>query len=137
MPNIVFNPYLFLRTPALSYKDYDITLLEELLKQQFFQAAVFFASESLYMELKRCGFNYPLLDKKVKFSLQKYFNRMCHRPTPFGMFSAFSSLGWGEGENQESGALAQEGKVYVNPDFQFTADLARRLERSGECAGLK
>ncbi len=126
-----------MRTPALSYEDYKPEMLADLLKKQFFQSAIFFASESLYTELKRCGFEYDSLDKKVKVSLQKYFNRMCHRPTPFGMFSAFTSLNWGIFEDSPNCILENKGDVYVNPDFQFTADIARKMERSGEFGNVK
>jgi len=137
MFNFDFNPYLFLRTPALSYRDYKPDIMAELLKTQFFQSAIFFASESLYLELERCSFDYGLLDKKVKLSLQKYFNRMCHRPTPFGMFSAFSSTNWSLLNNPGSCILEENGEVYVNPDFQFTADIARRMEKTGEFNNVK
>ena len=137
MPGIIFNRYLFLRTPALSYLDYESSCPADLLNDQFFQSAIFFASESLYTELKRCGFNYMRLDNKVKLSLQKYFNRMCHRPTPFGMFSAFTSLAWNMFEDSQDCILEDAGKVYINPDFQFTADLARKIEASGEFANVK
>jgi len=137
MINIIFDPYLFMRTPALSYEDYQTDILADLLKKQFFRAAIFFASESLYMELKRYDFDYRILDKKVKLSLQKYFNRMCHRPTPFGMFSAFSSLNWSVFEDAEGCILEDEKEVYINPDFQFTAEVARKMERSAEFNNVK
>jgi len=137
MFNIDFNPYLFLRTPALSYQDYKPDVLAELLKTRFFQSAIFFASESLYLELERYGFDYHRLDKKVIFSLQKYFNRMCFRPTPFGMFSAFSSTSWSIFNDPEKCLLEENGEVYINPDFQFTAEIARRMDQSGEFNNVK
>ncbi len=137
MSNICFNQYLFLRTPALSYEDYDVEILKEILKSPFFQAAIFFASESLYAELGRFNFNYSLLDDKVKLSLQKYFNRMCYRPTPFGMFSAFSSITWNVFNNSQPFVLEEEKKVYVSPDFQFSVDLGKRMEKSGTFGNIK
>ena len=62
---------------------------------------------------------------------------MCYRPTPFGMFSAFSSLGWSTFEEGEKCILEDAGKVYINPDFQFTAELARKMERSAEFDSVK
>ncbi|CAN5115497.1 hypothetical protein BH09BAC6_BH09BAC6_07640 [soil metagenome] len=137
MLNIFFSPHIFLRTPALSYEAYNIPMLAAMLKSQFLQAAIFFASESLYLELKRYDFDYQLLDKKVKLSLQKYFNRMCYRPTPFGMFSAFSTLNWGENSNWGACILDDEKRIYVNPDFQFTANIAREMERSRLFSNIK
>jgi lantibiotic biosynthesis protein len=137
MLNIFFSPYLFLRTPAISYKNYEIEELEKALKTQFFQAAIFFASESLYTELKRYGFDYQLLDNKVKISLLKYFNRMCYRPTPFGMFSAFSSLKWDLSKESSVCILENGRQIYVNPDFQFSVDLARKMEKSAHFTNIK
>jgi len=137
MLNIHFSPYLFLRTPALSYQNHNTATLEELIKTQFFQVAIFFASESLYTELKRFDFDYQLLDNKVKLSLKKYFNRMCYRPTPFGMFSAFSSLRWDLLNDGSDCILEDERQIYVNPDFQFSVDVAREMEKSGYFKNIK
>ncbi|WP_259068124.1 lantibiotic dehydratase [Mucilaginibacter sp. X4EP1] len=137
MLNICFSPYLFLRTPALSYQNYNTPALEKLLKTQFFQVAIFFASESLYTELKRFDFDYQLLDNKVKLSLKKYFNRMCYRPTPFGMFSAFSSLRWDLLNGSSDCILDNDRQIYINPDFQFSVDVAREMEKSGCFTNIK
>ena len=66
MPDFIFNPYLFLRTPALSYGDHDSAELANIIKTPFFQSAIFFASESLYMELQADNFEYSLLGRKSK-----------------------------------------------------------------------
>jgi thiopeptide-type bacteriocin biosynthesis protein len=138
MINIRFNQYLFLRTPALSFVDYRIENFELLLKTQFFQTAIFFASESLYMELSRYEFDYNRLEEKVRLSLRKYINRMCYRPTPFGMFSAFTSLNWSAaGGDAPHCFLSDEDTLYVNPDFQFTVDIARKIEKSPAFSDLK
>ena len=68
MDNIKFSPYLFLRTPALSYTDSN--KLESIIKTHFFQLAILFASEGLYIELKKFDFDYHRLDKKIKFTVQ-------------------------------------------------------------------
>lgn len=138
MINIHFDRYLFLRTPALSFADYSMENFEHLLKTQFFQTAIFFASESLYMELSRCGFDYNRLEEKVKVSLRKYINRMCYRPTPFGMFSAFTSLNWSTDEmSARHCVLSDEHNLYVSPDFQFTVDIARKIEKLPDFSDLK
>ena len=136
MINVSFSSYIFLRTPALSYIQYNAKP-ESIIKSHFFQSAVFFASESLYTELKRYDFNYQLLDKKVRFSLQKYLNRMCYRPTPFGMFSAFTSLYWGESNNISYFILLGEDQLYINPDFQLLIDMSAEIERLGILDNLK
>ena len=129
MNNIKFSPYLFLRTPAISHADYNT--LDEIIKTNFFQLAILFASENLYTELKKNDFDYTRLDKKIKFTLQKYFNRMCHRPTPFGVFSAFTSLNWASLPNNEPCVLG-DSAIYINPDFQLLIDLGRKIEASGK-----
>ena len=136
MINASFSSYVFLRTPTLSYSEYN-SKPENIIKLHFFQLAIFFASESLYMELKRHDFEYNLLDKKVKFSLQKYFNRMCYRPTPFGMFSAFTSLDWSKSEDIQSPILLNKDRLYVNPDFQLLIDVARDIETLDVINNLK
>ena len=136
MISVSFSSYVFLRTPTLSYNEYNSNP-ESIIKLHFFQASLFFASESLYMELMRYDFNYHLLDKKVKFSLQKYFNRMCYRPTPFGMFSAFTSLDWCKSEDTRPCVLLGEDRLYVNPDFQLLIDIARELETLNIIDNLK
>jgi thiopeptide-type bacteriocin biosynthesis protein len=137
MRRLIFNSYLFLRTPALSCSDHKPSALPDLIKDHFFQSAIFFASESLYMELKRCNFSYDVLDNKVKLSLLKYLNRMCYRPTPFGMFSAFTSLNWNLFDDTQKCILDEHREVFINPDFQFTVEIARRMAHSGEFSGVK
>jgi thiopeptide-type bacteriocin biosynthesis protein len=88
-------------------------------------------------ELQRHDFNYHLLDKKVKFSLQKYYNRMCYRPTPFGMFSAFTSLNWCKSEVMQSYILLGEDRLYINPDFQLLIDIAEKIETLNIIDNLK
>lgn len=129
MINISFSPYVFLRTPALSYVRYS-THPKEVIKLHFFQVAIFFASQSLYNELKRYDFNYELLDKKINITIQKYFNRMCFRPTPFGIFSAFTSLQWDSIANMQPCILSNNSSIYVNPDFQLMASIARKIGKS-------
>jgi thiopeptide-type bacteriocin biosynthesis protein len=111
-------------------RKYNFGELKSLLKTVFFQQAIFFASESLYQELKRNEFDYGRLDEKVRLSLQKYLNRMCFRPTPFGMFSAFSSLNWNVPDQKAACVVDGAGKIHVSPDFQVTAEIARQIAKS-------
>lgn len=137
MIKVTFNSFIFLRTPAASYEDYGDILPDELIKSEFFQAAIFFASESLYAELRRNEFNYQALDKKVKISIQKYFNRMCFRPTPFGLFSACSPLEWDVSPQLGNCTLSDEKLFYVNPDFQFSTEIGRVMEESNAFEQVK
>ncbi|MEO6523090.1 MAG: lantibiotic dehydratase [Mucilaginibacter sp.] len=87
-----FHSTLLLRTPVYSYSENNLT---EVLKQSFFRKAIYFSSEVFYNELEKANFDLDKLDKKAVETLKKYFNRMCFRPTPFGICSAFGSLLWG------------------------------------------
>ncbi|MDO3641252.1 lantibiotic dehydratase [Mucilaginibacter sp. L3T2-6] len=85
----------FLRTPVYSFLRYDPERLPELLGTPLFRNAIWLASRSFYAELEKRGFSYKDLTQKQQFTLLKYYNRMCFRPTPFGLFAAFSVVCWG------------------------------------------
>ncbi len=89
-----YFPVVVLRTPAFSYEQYVPGELKKFLRDPFFQQALLLASTSLYAELEKTGFAYDQLNKKERAALLKYLNRMCFRPTPFGLFSAFSAAEW-------------------------------------------
>lgn len=120
-------PRLLLRTPAYSYATYATADLGQLLQDPYFRAALQLASRSLFHALEAAGFHYDALSPKVKSSLAKYLNRMCFRPTPFGLFSGFSLASWGAATGQplqlEEGAL----KVHLSLAFAETLPLAREL----------
>ncbi|HWZ16075.1 MAG TPA: lantibiotic dehydratase [Mucilaginibacter sp.] len=89
-----FFPLLVLRTPVYPIKNYNPAQLKAYIKDPFFQKALLLASRVLYVELKKAGFDHGKLNKKERTALLKYLNRMCFRPTPFGLFSAFSATEW-------------------------------------------
>jgi thiopeptide-type bacteriocin biosynthesis protein len=86
-----------LRSPVYSYRYYSSQNLQKALKQQFFQKAIYLSSEVFYTELQKVNFDLDKLDKKAIDTLKKYFNRMCFRPTPFGLCSASGILNWNDG----------------------------------------
>ncbi|WP_461452133.1 lantibiotic dehydratase [Mucilaginibacter sp.] len=133
MNNIKFSPHIFLRTPALSYTAYNSS--KEIIKSHFFQLAILFASESFYMELKKFDFDYDRLDKKIKLTIEKYVNRMCYRPTPFGLFSSFTTIDWGLQTNNNNCILGNN-IIYINPDFQLQINLGRELELLKDCRDI-
>lgn len=92
-----FLPQLVLRTPLLSYQEYDADNLNNLLQQDWFKLTIYLASADFYERLAEDDFSAVLLTHKERVTLLKYYNRMSFRPTPFGAFSSFSSLPWGEG----------------------------------------
>jgi len=124
-----FCPKLVLRTPAFGYRVYAEADLNQLVKERYFQAAILLASPALYRALQEKQFKYEELSQKARFSLQKYLNRMCFRPTPFGLFSGFSTVKWGAGRQQQ---LLQKNKLKVHADLDFsqTLQIARELLKS-------
>jgi len=91
-----FFPVTILRTPAFSFKDYSTIKLRKILKNSYFQQALLIASSVIFRELEKVDFDFEKLNPKEKNTVQKYFNRICFRPTPFGAFSVFSVADWGQ-----------------------------------------
>jgi thiopeptide-type bacteriocin biosynthesis protein len=120
-----FHPTLLLRTPVYSYQFYSEKNLSEVLKQSFFRKAIYFSSEVFYNELEKVDFDLDKLDKKTIETLKKYFNRMCFRPTPFGICSAFGSLSWGPDETN-----IKLSNNNLKPHIQFS--YAKSIEYANE-----
>ena len=94
MSEYQFHPTLVLRSPVYHYQLYSEDNLAVILKESFFQNAIYFASDVFYNELKKNDFDLNKLDKKAVETVRKYFNRICYRPTPFGIYAAIGSLQW-------------------------------------------
>jgi len=109
-----------LRTPAYSYKTYS-NQIHDILNDPYYRSAIYLASKSLYDVLEKKNFDHALLSEKEQISLRMYFNRMCFRPTPFALFSAFSSISW-EPENREL-VLSNIRKVHIQLDNEFLSEL--------------
>ncbi|WP_448700891.1 lantibiotic dehydratase [Mucilaginibacter sp. AW1-3] len=88
---------LILRSPLLSYQEYQPDNLDALLQNEWFKLAIYLASPDFYQRLALNNFSGKLLLPKEKVTLLKYYNRMSFRPIPFGVFSSFSTLTWAEG----------------------------------------
>jgi len=92
-----FLSEIILRAPLLSYQDYQSSNLDELMQEEWFKLAIYLASPDFYTRLAINNFSGSLISNKERLTLLKYYNRMSFRPTPFGTFSSFSALSWGEG----------------------------------------
>src|SRR5476651_2688215 len=92
-----FLSEIILRAPLLSYEDYQLSDLDELMQDAWFKLAIYLASPDLYARLAINNFSGKLITHKERLTLLKYYNRMSFRPTPFGAFSSFSILSWSEG----------------------------------------
>lgn len=125
MATFRFHPGLLLRIPAHSYTSYQPESLPGLLIDPYFLAALRLASPALYQAVEGSNFRYEALAPKVKASLQKYLNRMCFRPTPFGLFSGFTFSSWGK---PEPFILQQEkSKTHLSLSFSCAQRLAAEL----------
>jgi thiopeptide-type bacteriocin biosynthesis protein len=120
MCNFQVDDFVLLRLPAYSYKNYEVAFLTSALETDFFRSAIFFASRSFYDELQKNSFDYGKLNVQAQISLWKYFNRMCYRSLPYGLFASFSTAKWGEFPS--SIPVAGPGVVYACPDFKMLFD---------------
>jgi thiopeptide-type bacteriocin biosynthesis protein len=96
--------------------------LQEMLDTSFFRSALYFASIELYQQVKSKDFRCDRLSERICQSLFKYFNRMCYRPTPFGMCSAFSVLDWSE--SRDGIRIDADEKLHIRIDFRLSAALS-------------
>ena len=72
MSEFTVDSFLLVRSPAYSYENFNELFLQEVLKTDFFRASLFFASQTLYIELKKKDFDYDLFNEHVKLTLWKY-----------------------------------------------------------------
>jgi hypothetical protein len=91
--NYHFAPHLLLRMPVKAPDDY-VAEQQSFLDDQFFRTAIKVATPSFYAVLDRQQFQAMSLSDKEISTLQKYINRYCFRPTPFGLFSSVSLAEW-------------------------------------------
>lgn len=123
-----FYPSLILRTPAYSYQCYGDPEIQKLLEEPFFKSAIYLASSSLYEALKKKNFRHKELSNKEQLAVKRYLNRMCFRPTPFGLFAGFSMIKWGHQNSMLQ--LGQDKKAHINFSQGYSALLAGDILRS-------
>ncbi|AMP97707.1 hypothetical protein AY601_0764 [Pedobacter cryoconitis] len=125
MSEFIVAPFLLVRSPAYSCENFNEVFLQQQLKTDFFRASLFFASQTLYIELKKKNFDYAQFNEQVKTTLWKYLNRMCFRPLPYGLFSSFSVAKWTSGKNNLS--FSGKGELTALPDFVSVLDYIHGL----------
>ena len=126
-----FYPQLLLRTPVYPHQAYGEKALAKFIKDPFFLAAIQLASPSLYLEVEKGGFEAGCLPARVIVALLKYLNRMCFRPTPFGLFSGFAVASW---KAEPKGQLLLDSdqlKAHAALSFTRVLDLAEELAKDG------
>ncbi|WP_184549775.1 lantibiotic dehydratase [Mucilaginibacter sp. FT3.2] len=102
---------LLLRTPFYSLDDYDLNKVSEVLQQPDFRNALWLASQDFYRSLEKKNFEWAALGQRERFTLQKYYNRMSFRPTPFGSFAAFTLASWSP---ERQVRLAKDGECILH-----------------------
>jgi thiopeptide-type bacteriocin biosynthesis protein len=122
----IFSDYLILRIPAKSTSDYQDADLQTLLNDKAFQAALYIASPLFFIQLKKMEFRQSSLNKKEINTVRKYWNRMCFRPTPFGLFSSITLLRWAD-KGPFQAILKEKPKVNLSLDQRYTALLSEEL----------
>jgi thiopeptide-type bacteriocin biosynthesis protein len=90
---LTFHPELIARTPSFPLEDLFDTSLDEILINPQFREAVYIASPELAKQI----FDNPLnLSNELRPVVWKYFNRMCFRCTPYGMFAGCGKVKWAD-----------------------------------------
>lgn len=127
MSEFIVDPFLLVRAPAYSYENFNESFLQQALTTDFFRASLFFASQTLYIELKKKEFDYTQFNEHVKTTLWKYLNRMCFRPLPYGLFSSFSLAKWTT--EQQPMSFSGKGQFTAIPDFVAVLDYIKTLKQ--------
>jgi len=133
-----FNHFLF-RTPLFSFDKLKKVSREkgeftEILKNKYFQEAVFIASPELHKELLKY-LEGKLTDKKESErlfdSLERYFSRMSTRCTPFGLFAGCSV---GTISNNEATTVILEDSIqrHTRLDMYYLCTLSQELSKIAE-----
>ena len=85
-------PYLVIRAPYFNINTYQLDDLEMTLSLEWFRLALYLASEPFYRQLENLNFDFSKFSDKEKNTIQKYFNRMCFRSTPFVACSTYTAF---------------------------------------------
>jgi lantibiotic biosynthesis protein len=119
-----------LRTPALPYAALlGSESFHHLFEQPHFLEALYLASPVLYDEYEKLR-NGQVTDerekKKIEISLARYYQRMCSRPTPFGLFSGCGITQWSDTENTITVNTASPRR-HTRLDMHYACALAQHL----------
>lgn len=120
----LFAQHLLLRMPVKSPADYSADA-QSFLEDCLFLSAIYLATPSFYESIKRHGFQNNKLSKKEANTLQKYINRYCFRPTPFGLFASVSLAEWSD--KAPSRNFKQHFQACVHADMTYQNALGSNL----------
>jgi thiopeptide-type bacteriocin biosynthesis protein len=128
MRQLLIDPFLLVRSPAYSYQDFSQRFLSEALKTDFFRASLFFASQTLYTELRKKDWDYEQFSPAAQVTLWKYLNRMCFRALPYGFFSSYSAGCWAKNADEGQFCFSGEDELIVHPDFKLMLEYLSGLD---------
>lgn len=126
-----FHKTVILRSPICAFGDaIDDEEVLAFFKQKMAREALYIASPAIVQELDRIESDPdPEKKKRLLQSLSKYYNRMRTRCTPFGLFSAISTLEW----DHVSEIKLEEGmKRFTRFDMHYLCSLANYTEKLPE-----
>lgn len=112
---------------ALSQKEY----FQEIIRSDFFEEAIYFASPDLYEELQKYKSG-KIKEKdriRVENALFKYLTRMSSRCTPFGLFSSCAT---GEKGDSSEVTLTPRLNVHLRFDMLYLCNLSQELGKLPE-----
>lgn len=140
-PYQFFSQYVF-RSPLFSLKDFlkkveDGELSEGSLKEIYadpiFREAIYLASPYLDGEIRKWLHSNEIPSKKklekLKNTIRKYYNRMSHRCTPFGLFSG---VGLGSFDHNIFDGFDRVSIRDTKLDMHFLVGLAEELSKANE-----
>jgi thiopeptide-type bacteriocin biosynthesis protein len=126
-----FASQMLLRSPVKNPAAYSADP-QIFLNDSYFLAAIRLATPVFYHILERQNFAAAGLSGKEATTLQKYINRYCFRPTPFGLFSSVSLIG--QREAREEISLNSRSGFYISTAMplqnRLNSDLAGQIEPS-------
>ncbi len=117
-----------LRTPAFGAQTMTDSAIKDGLNSELIHFAFYIASTALLKELEKVDWNWEKLNAKQKFSIQKYWKRMCFRPTPFGLFGVYHTGLWKNKEDKQLIVpISSENDLLLLPDFRLISYLAENF----------
>ena len=113
----LFSKHLLFRMPVSQPSDYSADQ-QLFLNDPFFCAAIRVATPVFYTVLERNKFRAASLSAKETVTLQKYVNRYCFRPTPFGLFASVTLVEWATATETTSRPAALTADIRVSMPFE-------------------
>ncbi|MDB5141103.1 MAG: Lantibiotic dehydratase domain protein [Mucilaginibacter sp.] len=113
--NYNFGENLVIRTPMLALNNLSECSFEEILNNPVFREALFIASPEFARNLYyQKTINNENINESV---ITKYYNRMCHRCTPFGLFAGCAVAQWGENTSLDLESHSITRRTRLDKDF--------------------